>query len=72
MTATKSSANSLGARPPLLTTVRETAAQLRISKTTFYGLLSAGQIGPCPVRLGRRVLFRRAEVEAWVSAGCPP
>jgi len=55
----------------LLLSAGETAALLGISRSAFYSLLSAGRVGPTPVRLGRRSLWRAEEIRAWVSAGCP-
>ena len=55
----------------LLLSAREAASSLGISRSSFYSLLSSGRIGPMGIRLGGRVLFCRAELEAWVAAGCP-
>ena len=41
-----------------------------IGKTTWYQLHAAGRI-PMPIRLGRRTLWRRDELTAWIAAGCP-
>jgi excisionase family DNA binding protein len=43
---------------------------LKISKRSVWRLISAGQFLP-PVRVGRSVRWRRAEVEEWVKKGCP-
>ena len=56
---------------PLLLSVKDVCGLLGIGVTHFYSLLSSGQVGPRPIKLGRRVLFRREEIEAWVAAGCP-
>jgi excisionase family DNA binding protein len=55
----------------LLLSAAETAALLGISRSAFYSLLSSGRIGPLPVRLGRRTLWRAEELRAWTQAGCP-
>lgn len=55
----------------LLLSVENTAKLLGISRRLFYGLHSTGKLGPLPVKLGKRSLWRRAEIEAWVAAGCP-
>lgn len=61
------------AAEPMLLTALQVAGLLGISRTTFFGLLSAGCIGPRAVRFGRRLVrWRRAEIEKWVLAGCPP
>lgn len=56
---------------PLLLDARQCAALCNISRATWYSLLSSGRC-PLPVRLGRRTLWRRDELTAWVAAGCPP
>jgi len=57
---------------PLLLDAGQFARLIGISRSNFYSLLSAGQIGPEPIHLGKRVLWKRAEVEAWVRSDCPP
>jgi len=56
---------------PLLLDAGEVARLLGISRSNFYSLLSSGQIGPEPIHLGKRTLWKRAELEAWVRADCP-
>jgi len=56
---------------PLLLTVDEVATALGMSRSTFYRLLSSGKIGPSPVQLSGKSLFRRRELEEWVAADCP-
>lgn len=41
-----------------------------IGRTAWLSHVSAGKT-PAPVRLGRRVLWNREEIEAWCKAGCP-
>lgn len=55
---------------PQLLTASEAAARLRISKRSWWRLVSAGK-APEPLRLGGSVLWREAELVAWVQAGCP-
>lgn len=52
--------------------VNDLAAALRVHRVTVYRLLADGKIGPKRVRLGRRVLWVRSEVERWIAAHCPP
>ncbi len=59
------------AHETLLMDAAETARTLGLGRSTFWRLHSAGKV-PLPVRLGRRTLWRRDEIEAWVRAGCPP
>lgn len=46
------------------------AALAGVSRSTWHVLRAAGKVPPC-VRLGRAVRWRRAEVAAWIEAGCP-
>jgi excisionase family DNA binding protein len=57
--------------PALLVDPAGAAAMLGISRTSLYGLLSAGRI-PLPVlKAGRIVRWNRGELLAWIRAGCP-
>lgn len=56
---------------PLLVSAQDAAGLLGISQRAFYSLLSSGRIGPLPIHLGRRTLWRRNELESWIQAGCP-
>lgn len=51
----------------LMLTVREAASALRVSVTTFYGLISSGQIRTIKIGKSRRV--KRAEIEAFIERG---
>jgi len=55
----------------LLLSVEDSAELLGIGRTLFYSMHSSGRLGPLPVKLGRRVLWNRKELEAWVEDGCP-
>lgn len=54
----------------LVVDAREAARLLGISRSTFMKLHSAGKV-PSPLRFGRAVRWRRAEIEAWIEAGAP-
>ena len=54
---------------PLLVRVETAAELLALSKRSFERLLAAGRL-PTPIRLGRRRLWRMADLEAFVAAGC--
>lgn len=54
------------ANPPLLLTLEEAAARLRIHRSTLYALLREGR-GPRTVRINSRLLFRPADIEAFVE-----
>jgi predicted DNA-binding transcriptional regulator AlpA len=55
----------------LLIAATEAARLCGLSSRTWHRLRAAGRIGPQPVRLGRAVRYRRAEVMAWCGACCP-
>jgi predicted DNA-binding transcriptional regulator AlpA len=55
---------------PLLVDAREAARLCGVSRTTWLSLSQQG-LTPEPLRLGRRVLWRVAELRAWTAAGCP-
>ena len=52
---------------PSLLTQREAAAVLCLSERTLERLRVAGT-GPRYVKLGRRVAYREADLEAWIAA----
>ncbi len=55
----------------LMVPAGEAARMIAVSKATFCRYDSAGKV-PAPVRLsGGCVRWRVAELQAWVSAGCP-
>lgn len=53
-----------------LLNVSDVAGKLRISSRQVWKLLASGRI-PDPVRVGRSVRFRAADIERWVQLGCP-
>ena len=55
----------------LLLSAEDSAELLGIGRTLFYSMHSSGRLGPIPIKLGRRVLWNRKELEAWVRAKCP-
>ena len=50
-----------------LMTLAETAAYLRTPVATLRYLRHLGE-GPAGFRLGRRVVYRRGDVDRWISA----
>jgi predicted DNA-binding transcriptional regulator AlpA len=60
----------VAAPAPLLVDARDAAALCGVSRAHWLALNSSGRV-PMPVRLGRRVLWRTAELSAWIEAGCP-
>lgn len=52
--------------------IKQAAALLAVSVTSFRIANDGGHVGPMPVRFGKRVLFVKAEFEKWIAAGCPP
>ena len=55
---------------PLLLDGKAAAKLCGISRSHFLAMHSAGKV-PLPVRLGRRTLWRAAELAAWIEARCP-
>jgi hypothetical protein len=56
---------------PLLLPAPAAARLCGVSAATWHRQRAAGKIGPAPVRLGGRGLWRVAELRDWVEAGCP-
>jgi excisionase family DNA binding protein len=52
--------------PQPLLTVDEAVDYLRISKNTLYGYTSQGRIPH--IKQGKRVLFRKSQLDAWLDA----
>jgi predicted DNA-binding transcriptional regulator AlpA len=55
---------------PLLIPDTAAAALAGVSRAHWHRLRAAGKLPPS-IRLGRKVLWRRLEIEAWIAAGCP-
>lgn len=58
---------------PALLTIPQVCQYLNIKRATFYKINSTGAFGLLPIKLGtcRKVLYSRAELEAFINAGCP-
>lgn len=56
---------------PLLVTHKGFSALISVSLASLYRRLAAGEIGPAPLSLGGRRLFKVAEIRRWVNAGLP-
>lgn len=50
----------------------QTCQYLNIGKTLFYALQTSSKFGVLPIRLGRRTLYRKNELDAYILAGMPP
>lgn len=55
---------------PIAFPAADAARFIGVSPSHFYALQKTGRL-PLPVRLGRCVRWRRAELSAWMDAGCP-
>ncbi|HPS54707.1 MAG TPA: helix-turn-helix domain-containing protein [Sedimentisphaerales bacterium] len=55
----------------LLLSAPDAAKVLGIGSSHFWGLHSSGRLGPLPIKLGRRTLWSRRDLEKWTDAGCP-
>lgn len=60
-------ATPLPAAPSDLMTVDEVASYLRTSRQSVYDRVHSGALAPC--RDGRRLLFRRALIDAYLDGG---
>lgn len=56
---------------PALLSVDQVAAMMQVSVRTVWRMLSAGELIE-PLRMRGNTRWRRAELEAWIEAGCPP
>ena len=58
---------------PALLTIPQVCEYLNIARPTFYKINATGAFGLLPIRLGtcRKVLYSRAELDAYVRSGCP-
>lgn len=52
--------------PPLLMTISEAAAELRLSRSQLYGMTRRNEI-PGVVRVGRAVRLHRATIIRWAA-----
>jgi excisionase family DNA binding protein len=57
--------------PAALLTVESVAEMLACSTRHVRRLADGGRM-PAPVRLGALIRWRRADIEEWIAAGCPP
>ena len=55
---------------PLLWDISDLQRETGFSERKLWSLRAAGSM-PQPLRVGRSVRWRRADIEAWVAAGCP-
>lgn len=56
---------------PLLLGAPAVGQLLGVSVRQVWSMLATGTLGPLPIRLGGRTLWRTAELERWVQSGCP-
>jgi len=57
---------------PLLLVPAGRAAQMCGKSVRTWRAWHAGGLIPSPVRVGRSLLWRVRDLEAWSAAGCPP
>ncbi len=67
---TKQSSEPLQLQPELLT-VEQTCQLINVARPTLYKLSATGALGPMSVKLCRKVLYSKSEIQAWIHAGCP-
>ena len=70
--SSKQSPETLKLEPALLT-IPQVCEYLNIKRATFYKINATGAFGLLPIRLGtcRKVLYSKAELDAYVRANCP-
>ncbi len=56
---------------PLLLSVGAAAAFIGLPRRSFERAQAAGRVGPEPVKIGTRRLYRSADLQDWVRQGCP-
>ena len=56
---------------PCLVNAETLGKMLGVSKRTIYRMDASGELGPMPVKLGGRRLWRTQEISRWVMADCP-
>jgi len=55
---------------PLLVNATTLGQMLGLSKSSIHKMDNNGELGPVPVKLGGRRLWRTEEISRWVMAGC--
>ena len=56
---------------PLLVDAKVVSVLLGIGLSCLYAMDRSGELGPMGIRLRRRRLWSRKELEEWVACGCP-
>lgn len=56
---------------PELLIIPDVCKMMNISRAEYYKLNASGRFAPLQIGLCRKVLYQRAEVEAWLAAKCP-
>lgn len=51
--------------------VNQVCRVLNLGRTAFYSLRSSQKFGPMPIKLNRKLLYRRREILDWIESGCP-
>jgi predicted DNA-binding transcriptional regulator AlpA len=61
----------LAPQAPLLIGAAAVGQLLGVSTRQVWSMHASATLGPLPVKLGGRTLWRTAELTAWTEAGCP-
>lgn len=56
---------------PFLIGAAGVGQRIGVSTRTVWNLHQAGTLGPLPLKLGCRTLWRDEEIRDWTRAGCP-
>jgi predicted DNA-binding transcriptional regulator AlpA len=62
--------SEIPAAETILLTLRQAAGLLGLGERTLWRHSRSG-LAPGPVKIGGAVRYRRAELVAWIEAGCP-
>lgn len=54
----------------MLLSVGEVSKIVGVCERTIWRLKDSGRM-PAPVKVGRSVRWRRADIESWIACGCP-
>jgi len=61
--------DKIGVAPALLS-LEDAGEYCGISRNSFWKMKASGRC-PAPIRLGRRLLWRKADLDRWILDGCP-
>lgn len=63
--------NTITETEQILVSMDDAARLLGVCRKHLYKMHKTGRLGPVPIKLGRRSVLVRNELQAWGDAGCP-